>query len=156
MVLPSCPWWYYDVSLSCLGWPGAALSTHLSTTLGAHLCKWLTLMSHSCLTTIIWILLVHTSWSLPPLRPCHVSDFRLGWACDCFYRRTFLIQDCQSLNHYLLHHSQCPSMLIIDIWYHTNKYSVPRRRMCSFYVEFFLCLPWTLHNISDGCVQQVV
>jgi len=50
-------------------------------------------MSHSCLTTIIWILQVHTSWSLPSLRPCHVSDSRQGWACDWIYRRIFLIQE---------------------------------------------------------------
>ena len=93
MMLSSCPLRYHDVSLSLLGWPGAALNTHLSTTFSAHVYKWLTLMSHSCLTTIIWISPAHTSWSLPPLRPCHVSDFRQGWACHWIYLRTTLIQE---------------------------------------------------------------
>jgi hypothetical protein len=70
-----------------------ALNTHFSVTLSAHLYKWLTLMSHSCLTTIILILLVHTSWSLPPLRPCHVSYFRQRWAYDWIYSCISLIQE---------------------------------------------------------------
>jgi len=52
-------------------------------------------MSHSCLTTIIWILPVHTSWSLSLLRPCHASNFRQGWACDWIHHRIPLIQDLQ-------------------------------------------------------------
>jgi hypothetical protein len=50
-------------------------------------------MSHSCLTTIIWTLPVHTTWSLPPLHPFHFSDFRQGWACDWIFHRTPLIQE---------------------------------------------------------------
>ena len=54
------------------------------------------------LTTIIWILLVYTSWSLPLVRPCLDSRLRAGWVCDGLLKHTpWLWSSSQSSNHNL-------------------------------------------------------
>jgi hypothetical protein len=71
------------------------------TTLSDHLYQWLTLMSHSCCATILWVMPVYTSWPLPPLHPCHSPGPGQGWVCDDLHSRTSWFKDSHSSHPYL-------------------------------------------------------
>ena len=132
-MLLSCPLWCLDISFS----PLVDLVLHLATTspppwmptytkkptLMSHsYITTITWMSHSYMTTIIWMDLARLQamilTSPPPLSrfklQTGVSDSVIEYSIAPSW-----FWGCQSPNHYLLHHSQCPWIQMIKIWYHT-------------------------------------